>query len=108
MACIEKRAKYWRVKVRRKGYPEQTRTFDTRAQAEIWARDVESEMDRGVFLDRSEAERNTLFDLIERYLVELTPQKRGAGPEAARLKAVQRRPLAKFKMSALSSAHIAR
>ena len=108
MACIEKREKYWRVKVRRKGYPEQTKTFDTRAQAEIWSRAVEGEMDRGVFVDRSEAERNTLFDLIERYLLEITPHKRGAVPEAARLKAVQRRPLAKFKMSALSSAHFAR
>ena len=108
MACIEKRAKYWRVKVRRKGYPEQTRSFDTRAQAEVWARDVESEMDRGVFVDRTEAERNTLADLIERYLEEVTPQKRGAAPEAVRLRAMQRRPLAQFKMSALASSHIAR
>lgn len=108
MACIEKRTKYWRVKVRRKGYPEQTRSFDTRAQAEIWVRDVESEMDRGVFLDRTEADRNTLADVLQRYTTEVTPGKRGAGPEMSRLLALQRRPLAKFKMSALTSSLIAR
>jgi len=108
MACFEKRGKYWRAKIRRKGYPDQSRSFDTRAQAEIWVRDVEGEMDRGVFLDRNEAERNTLAEVIERYLVEVTPGKRGAGPESCRLRALQRRPIAKFKMSALTSSLIAR
>lgn len=108
MATIEKRGNYWRAKVRRQGFPEQTKSFDTRSHAEIWARDVEREMDRGFFLDRSEAERNTLGDLIERYLVEITPLKRGAGPEASRLKAIQRRSICEFKISVLSSAHIAR
>jgi hypothetical protein len=68
MASIQRRGKYWRVQVRRRGYPDRTRSFDMRGQAEIWARDIESEMDRGVFLDRSEAERNTLVELMERYL----------------------------------------
>jgi integrase len=108
MACIERRGKYWRVKVRRKGYPDQTRSFDTRAQADVWARDVEGEMDRGVFVDRTEAERNTLADVIERYLAEVTPEKRGAVPETSRLRALQRRPLAEFKMAALTSSLIAR
>jgi integrase len=107
MATIEKRGKYWRVRVRRSGYPPQSRTFDTKAQATIWARDVEAEMDRGVFVDRTEAEKNTLGDVIERYLREVTPGKRGAGPEAARLAALRRQPIALLKMAALSSAHVA-
>jgi integrase len=65
-------------------------------------------MDCGLFLDRSEAERNTLGDLIERYLLEVTPLKRGAAPEASRLKAIQRRTISKYKISALSGAHVAR
>ncbi len=65
-------------------------------------------MDRGVFLDRTEAERNTLADVIERYLAEVTPAKRGAVPETSRLRALQRRPLAEFKMAALTSSLIAR
>lgn len=108
MANIQRRGKYWRVQIRRKGYPAQTRSFDTHALAEEWAREIEREMDRGLFLDRSEAERNTVADLIERYLREVTPFKRGAAPETSRLKAVQRRTIGQYKVAALSSAHIAR
>lgn len=107
MAAFEKRGQYWRAKIRRKGFPDQSRSFDTRAEAEMWARAIESEMDRGLYVDRTEAEKNLLSDLIDRYLREVTPGKRGAGPEESRLRALQRRPIAQIKMAALSSTHIA-
>lgn len=44
------RGKYWRVQIRRKGYPAQTLSFDARALAEAWVRESEREMDRGLFL----------------------------------------------------------
>jgi hypothetical protein len=56
MAGIWKRGNYWRAEIRREGYPPQNRTFDTRADAEAWARRAKSEMDRGAFVDRKEAE----------------------------------------------------
>lgn len=37
MASIWKRGGYWRAAVRRQGYPQQTRTFDSKADAEAWA-----------------------------------------------------------------------
>ncbi len=52
MAAFEKRGQYWRVKIRRKGYPEQTRSFDLKSQAEAWARSIENEMDKGVSAER--------------------------------------------------------
>ena len=107
MATFEKRGNYWRVKVRRRGFPDQTRSFDTKSAATSWAREIESEVDRGTFLDRTESERNTLGDMIERYLKEVTPMKKGAGPEDSRLRAFLRRPISKYKMSALSSAMFA-
>jgi len=107
MAAFERRGKYWRVRVRRRGYPEQTRTFDSKMQAEVWARTIEGEMDRGLYVDRTEAEKNLLADIIDRYLREVTPTKRGAGPERSRLLALKRRPVAQIKMAALSSAHLA-
>jgi tRNA A37 methylthiotransferase MiaB len=54
MPTFEKRGRYWRVRVRRRGYPVQSRTFDTKARADAWARSVEGEMDRGLFVDRTE------------------------------------------------------
>lgn len=109
MAALEKRGDLqWRVKIRRRGYPVQSRTFDTKAEAERWARDVERDMDRGVFADRSEAEKNTLGDVLSRYLKEITPTKRGAAPEESRLKAMLRRPITAIKLAALSSKDFAK
>jgi hypothetical protein len=41
------------AQVRRTGWPPVTEALRTRKDAETWARDVESQMDRGVFVDRS-------------------------------------------------------
>ncbi|GAU08880.1 DUF2188 domain-containing protein [Desulfoplanes formicivorans] len=47
MATFTKRGKgQWQVKIRRKGCPLQTKTFETKGDAEAWAREIESEMDR--------------------------------------------------------------
>ena len=51
----------------------QTKTFETRAEAEQWARAIEVEMAKGVFVSRAEAESTTLRELLERYLEEVTP-----------------------------------
>lgn len=77
MATLTKRGdSQWQAKVRKKGYPVQSKTFKTKAMAEQWARNVESEMDRGVFLSTSIAETTTLTELIERYLEEVAPTKK--------------------------------
>ncbi|MFP3889969.1 MAG: hypothetical protein ACLFVM_06700 [Ralstonia sp.] len=63
MATFTKRGDLqWQAKIRRKGYPDQSKTFSTRADAEKWARSVELEMDRGRFVSSSEAERTTFRD----------------------------------------------
>ena len=40
----------WQVRVRKKGYPLQVKTFDKKVQAQAWARQIETEMDRGIAL----------------------------------------------------------
>ncbi|WP_244112029.1 hypothetical protein [Burkholderia diffusa] len=101
MASIWKRGHYWRAAVRRQGYPEQTRTFDTKGDAEAWARRLESEMDRGLFVDRTEAERNTLGDLLKRYAEEVSPQKKGGAVEILRIRKLRKDALAQYKITAL-------
>ena len=97
----------WHVQIRRKGYPVQTRTFDLRAEADKWARQIESEMDRGLYIDRGEAEKNTLYDILDRYAREVSPTKRGAATECARIEYFKEQDFAKIKMAALSSKHLA-
>ncbi|MGB5672604.1 MAG: hypothetical protein WBM71_18870, partial [Sedimenticolaceae bacterium] len=52
------------------GHPLQTKAFETRAEAEQWARAIEVEIDRGAFVSRAEAESTTLKELLARYLEE--------------------------------------
>ena len=53
MATISKRGDYqYQAIIRRKGFPSQTRTFETRKEAAKWARDMESKVDQGLFRDR--------------------------------------------------------
>lgn len=77
MATISKRGDYqYRVQVRRKGHPTQNKTFNYLADAEAWARMVESEMDRGVFLSRSETESTTIEYIAKKYIKEESPRKK--------------------------------
>lgn len=75
----------WQAKIRRKGYPTESRTFATKREAEAWARGLEGEMDQGVFVSRREAESTTLTEALDRYEREITPRKKGASQEKHRL-----------------------
>ena len=51
MASVRKRgARQWQAQVRKRGYPQETKTFETRAAAERWVRQAEHEMDMGYFV----------------------------------------------------------
>jgi integrase len=107
MASFRYRSDRWQARVRRKGYPDETKSFISRQDAEKWARALESEIDKGQFVNVSEAQRTTLGDLIARYLVEITPSMKGAPEDTIRLKAIMRRPIAHWSMVNLSAARIA-
>lgn len=78
MASIRKKGDYqWHVQVRKKGHPTQTRTFTTKADAERWGKETEIAIERGLFFDRTIAERTTLSSLIDRYREEVLPEKSG-------------------------------
>jgi integrase len=94
MASVTKRGKYWRAQVRRLGHPPQSKTFDTHAEAEAWARIVESEMDRGIFVSRVEAERTTLAEALKRYKTEICSRKAHPAQEYQRVERWLREPLA--------------
>jgi integrase len=107
MASFRKRGDYqWEVRVRRRGYPLACKTFTKRADAENWAATIESEMSRGLFIDRSEAERTTLKEALERYLREITPSKKGH-QEAYVVKAWLRDPLALRSLASIQSKDLA-
>ncbi len=108
MATVQKRGPYqWRVQIRKKGHPPQTRTFDARSEADAWARQVEGEMDRGLFVSRKEAENTTLSEAIERYIAEVIPTKKQQRREKNRAIALQKFSLAKYSLASIQGKEIA-
>lgn len=86
MAAIRERGPYqWQAQVIRKGFPPQYKTFNNKSDAEKWARLIESEMDRGAFFSRKEAENTTLPEALDRYLTEITEKKKGSYQESRRI-----------------------
>jgi len=108
MATIQKRGKLqWQAKIRRKGYPIQSKTFERKCDAEQWARDIENEMDRGVFVSRKEAESTTLYEALDRFIEEYIPRLKMVANETRRAKALQQREIANLFLATIRSKHIA-
>ena len=92
----------WQAQIIRVGFRPQFRTFDNKTAATAWAREVEAEMDRGAFIDRSESSGTTLAALLEQYAKEITPTKRGAAQEASHLNVLKKQPLAELRLPAIT------
>lgn len=74
MASIKQRPEgTWQAKVRRKGWPAQTKTFRTKEQAKTWATAIESKMDSGSYVSPVQAERTTFDKLADRFRTEFAP-----------------------------------
>lgn len=107
MATIRKKGDLqWHVQVRKKGHPTQTRTFTTKVDAERWGKETEIAIERGLFFDRTVAERTTLADLIEKYREDVLPTKRGKHFASA-LRQLED-ALGKYALASISSEMIAK
>src|SRR4051812_8771001 len=108
MATIRKLRGRWQAQVRRRGVPPRAKSFDTKTAAERWARDLEAEADRsGWVADTRAAEKTTLKELLTRYCAEVTPAKRGAVSEKARVNSIVRCPIAHRTLAKLTSSDVA-
>ncbi|ARK99568.1 site-specific integrase [Burkholderia pseudomallei] len=110
MGTITKRGELqWQAKVRRKGFPQQSRTFMYKEDAEKWVRAIERELETSGFVDRREAEKNTLGDVLRRYQKDVTPLKKSAEIESIKINVLLRdKALVDLKMSAVNSNALAK
>lgn len=108
MATIRKKGPYqWHAQIRRKGWPQQTRTFNTQTEAKAWATMIEREMDAGVFVSRNEAESTSFAKALELYAEQVTSKKRSSDSELSRIQALQRHPLALRSLASIRGADMA-
>ena len=106
MATYRKRNGKWQAIVRHKGIGTRARSFHTKQAAIKWAVSEERKLTEGVMgvLKPSDA---TLGQLLQRYVAEVLPAKRGAATEGQRLQRLIRDPVSGLKVSQLTSQAIA-
>lgn len=100
MASYQKRGSRWRAELYRDGRRE-SRTFPTKAQAVAWATQREAELVGKALPD------HTVKDALRRYGNEVAPGQRGSRWELLRLNLLERYPVAKIRLPALTAADLA-
>ena len=80
MANIEKRTSQsgefsYRAKIRLKGYPAESATFERLTDAKRWVQATEASMREGRYFKTSEAKKHTLSELVDRYIKTVLPRK---------------------------------
>lgn len=107
MATIRKRGEgQYHVQIRKRGYPTQTKTFTKEAEARRWATIIESEMERGVFVSRNEAETTLVSDVLTRYATEVLPSKRSEQSDKSRIKTLLE-AFGPYRLASLTSSQVA-
>lgn len=101
MATIIKNGNKWRAQVRKKGIYKAA-TFSTKTEAVRWAYALEEQIDAGEY----NTTPNILFcELIDKYLKEVTPTKRGQREERFRLLRIARSDLGNIPLPTLTKEH---
>ena len=93
----------WQAKIRRKGWPDQSKAFQTLEAAQQWSRAVEREMDIGAFINRNDAEKTTFAVAAARYEKEVLPKLRGAKSDLSRMNRLVE-TFGKYSLAGISAA----
>jgi integrase len=96
----------FQVKIRRNG-ASVSRTFETLKAAQSWRAVQVGKITSHDYVDRSKERRTNLRDLLQRYIDEVTPTKKGHRQEANRLRAWMRSDLAPYSIAGIEPSDIA-
>ncbi len=78
MAHIEQKAGKFIARIHRRGFPTRSKTFSSKRLAEAWARELESQMDKGITPARVK-KSTTIGDIFDEYFEAVTPDWREVG-----------------------------
>ena len=107
MGSIRKKRNKWSARVKRKGYPIIYKSFYQKSDATKWVKQVETDMDRNIFEDYSNASNTTLKDILIKYRDEVTVNKKGYKSEVYRINALLRHKICLVNLMRLKSSHVA-
>lgn len=99
MASIRKERGKWRAEIYRRGI-RKSKTFPTKQQAKDWANRTEYLIDNG----QTVAARMTFGEVLERYVREVSPGKRGHRWEVVKVERLRRDPIWSVRLGDLDAA----
>ncbi len=102
MATFRKRLGKWEVRVRRYNNKTISKTFIEKEDANKWARDVETKIEKGLYEDLSQANNITLKELMQVYFKDVSKTKLGVNEEKYKIDKLCRQPIAKLKLARLT------
>jgi integrase len=108
MASIVKHHGKWQVRIRTKNHPPICKSFVSKASASKWAQESERKIEAGLFESFDEANRTKLSELLQRYLDNVSPKKKGYLQESFKIKKLMRDPIAKYALAKLTPTKIAK
>ena len=101
MATFRKRADKWQARVQRSGQSSLAKSFNTKADAVKWARHTESQLDLGTLAPK--AAMPPLMRIVDRYLAEVSPTKKGSKQELNRGRQIARTALGLMQLDKITS-----
>lgn len=105
MATFRKRNDKWQARVQRSGQSSIAKSFNTKADAIKWARNVESQLDLGILAPKQTMPR--LMPMVDRYLEEVTPTKKGDSQERYRANQFRKTKLALMHLEKITGEVVA-
>ena len=105
MASVRKHGDKWQARVQRKGQSSLAKSFNNKADALKWARNVESQLDLGTLSPKQTMPR--LMPIVDRYVEEVTPTKKGESQERYRAKQFRKTKLADMNIDKITGAVVA-
>jgi len=106
VATFRKRNNKWQVIVRHQTIGTKAQSFHCKSQAKRWAYELETALEAGQY-GKLCPTKITLSDLLDKYLGEITPRKRGRKPEARRIKRLLNDSVSRYRLDELSSHRLA-
>jgi len=105
MATYRKRNDKWQARVQRSGQSSIAKSFNNKADAVKWARNVESQLDLGVLAPKQTMPR--LMPMVDRYIEEVTPTKKGDSQERYRANQFKKTKLADMQLDKITGEVVA-
>ena len=105
MASVRKHGDKWQARVQRKDQPSIAKSFNNKTDALKWARNVESQLDLGTLAPKQTMPR--LMPMVDRYVEEVTPTKKGKSQERYRANHFRKTKLADITIDKITGEVVA-